>query len=69
MFPKDAVCGGAGKVSKVIDALNQETTFAYDLAGNLVLTTDALNRSTAYEYDALNRMTAIESPAASRISG
>ena len=44
---------------------DEQKFFDYDLAGNMILTTDALNRSTAYEYDALGRLTAIESPAGS----
>ena len=33
------------------------TSAAYDLAGNVVTVTDALNVVTSFGYDALNRMT------------
>ncbi|MCA9047205.1 MAG: VCBS repeat-containing protein, partial [Planctomycetaceae bacterium] len=41
------------------------SSFAYDLAGNLVSTTDALGRLTEYVYDDLNRRIEVKLPALS----
>ncbi|MCG8653512.1 MAG: hypothetical protein MI861_26985, partial [Pirellulales bacterium] len=39
-----------------------QTTWVYDLAGNVLSTTDALGRTTTYSYDALDRQKARLSP-------
>jgi YD repeat-containing protein len=44
------------------DANDQPTTNAYDAAGNLISVTDALNRTTHYTYDDLNRQIAVTDP-------
>ncbi|MHB1036579.1 MAG: golvesin C-terminal-like domain-containing protein [Pirellulales bacterium] len=44
-----------------------ETT--YDWAGNVASTTDALDRTTTYTYDALNRLTRIHQPDADGLTG
>lgn len=41
---------------------NPLTTLAYDVAGNLVQSTDALGRTTWRQYDALGRLKAETSP-------
>ena len=38
------------------------TTYTYDSAGNLTLTTDPLSHSTRYGYDALNRQVSVTDP-------
>jgi RHS repeat-associated protein len=45
------------QLTRVTDALNQQTQYAYDLAGNKISQTDALGRVTTYTFDALNRRT------------
>jgi YD repeat-containing protein len=61
-------CGGkAGQLTKVKDALNNETLFAYDDNGNQTKVTDALSRDTDYFYDDMNRLTKVESPSGSGI--
>jgi len=39
-----------------IDPFNNQTTFEYDLAGNVVRSIDGLGRATRFEYDALDRI-------------
>jgi len=50
--------GGTGvdKLNSVRDAKNQETTFEYNQAGNLVKETDPLGKSTTYTYDVKNNL-------------
>jgi RHS repeat-associated protein len=60
-------CGnsGGGLVTKLRDPLSQQTTLAYDNNGNMTLITDAMSHTAAYSYDAMNRLTKVESPASS----
>jgi YD repeat-containing protein len=44
-------------LSKVKDALNQETVYGYNELGQQILQKDALGRETKYEYDKLGRRT------------
>ncbi len=44
-----------GRLTKVKDALNQETTYAYDELGRQISQTDANNHTTRFEYDQLGR--------------
>ena len=44
-----------GRLVKVIDALNQETTYTYDELGNRLTQKDANNHTTSFEYDRLGR--------------
>src|SRR5262249_35499080 len=37
------------------DALNQDTSYSYDIAGQQLTQTDALQRTTSYQYDKLGR--------------
>jgi len=50
--------GGTGvdKLNSVKDAKNQETTFEYNQAGNLVKETDPLGKSTTYTYNVKNNL-------------
>ncbi len=45
-----------GRLTKVIDALNQETSFTYDEQGNKLTQTDAEGRTTRWSYDNLGRV-------------
>ncbi len=45
-----------GRLIKVIDALNQETSFTYDEQGNKLTQTDAEGRTTRWSYDNLGRV-------------
>jgi RHS repeat-associated protein len=59
-------CGeGGGKLTKVKDALNNETLFAYDDNGNKTKVTDALSRETDYFYDDMDRLSKVELPSGS----
>jgi YD repeat-containing protein len=42
-------------LTKVKDALNQETIYGYNEVGQQILRKDALGRETKYEYDKLRR--------------
>lgn len=46
-----------GRLTKVIDADNNASTYTYDANGNRLSSTDALGNSTRYAYDPLNRVT------------
>jgi len=59
-------CGGSGgRMTKVKDALNNATTFAYDANENLTRVTDAKSVVTDFFYDTMNRATKVESPSGS----
>lgn len=45
------------RVTKIIDALNGETSFTYDLAGNRLTVKDAENKTWSFAYDDLGRLT------------
>ena len=45
-----------------------ETTYDYDLAGNLISKTDKNHKTTYYNYDNLNRLTSVTDPASSETS-
>ena len=45
------------RLTKVIDADSNSTTFAYDAAGNKTQRTDPTGKSSTYQYDAANRRT------------
>ncbi len=46
-----------GRLTKVIDALNQETIYRYDEVGNRIEQEDTNNHVTSFEYDELGRET------------
>ncbi|AYM96375.1 LysM peptidoglycan-binding domain-containing protein [Acidovorax sp. 1608163] len=54
--------GGQYRVATVRDALNQTTTFAYDLATRTTTVTDPLGLKTTYVYDAAGQLTSVNSP-------
>jgi YD repeat-containing protein len=58
-------CGGTGQLTKVTDALANETEFHYNENGNRTKVIDALDRETDYSYDNMNRLTQIISPSGS----
>jgi RHS repeat-associated protein len=59
-------CGGSGGVlTKVKDALNNETEFRYDDNGRQTKVIDALDRETDYAYDLMGRVTLVTSPSGS----
>lgn len=45
------------RVTKIFDALNGETSFTYDLAGNRLTVRDAENKIWSFAYDDLGRLT------------
>lgn len=47
--------------------MDAATAYSYDANGNLLSVTDALGNVTAYEYDALNRVTAEIAPNGGKI--
>lgn len=51
--------GGGGRLTKIADAEDNETSFEYDVNGNMIGVTDALGRDTEYEYDEMGRMTLV----------
>lgn len=59
-------CGGGSQLlTKVKDALNNETEMHYDLNGNLTKVIDALDREADYAYDVMDQLTQITSPSGS----
>ena len=52
----------AGLVASVTDAQSNATTFNYDARGNRLTSVDALNHTTTYTYDSMNRLTRITAP-------
>ena len=55
-----------GRLTAVIDALDQRTTYTYDELGNRLTQTDANSHTTSFEYDTLGRQTARILPDGSR---
>ncbi|GMW03109.1 MAG: hypothetical protein AMXMBFR84_42450 [Candidatus Hydrogenedentota bacterium] len=56
-------CGGSnGLLTKVKDALNNETLYAHDSNGNVTKVTNAMSVETDYFYDSMNRLTQVVSP-------
>ena len=56
-----AVFDDLNRQEQTIGALNQTTTYTYDVQGNRITATDALNRpTTIYSYDTLSRLTSIK---------
>jgi RHS repeat-associated protein len=45
------------RITKITDALNGETSFTYDLAGNRLTVKDAENKTWSFAYDDLGRLT------------
>jgi len=58
-------CGSAGKVTKIIDALSNETEIRYDANGNVTKEIDPLDHETDYAYDAMNNVTLVTAPSGS----
>ena len=56
------------RVTKIIDALNGETSFTYDLAGNRLTVTDAEAKTWRFAYDDLGRLTSETDHSAKTIS-
>ena len=55
-----AVFDDLNRQEQIIGAIGQTTTFTYDVQGNRITATDALNRpTTIYSYDTLSRLTNI----------
>lgn len=48
------------KVTRAIDRLNRETTFAYDSRGNLTSATNALNQTLTLTYDGVGQLTSVK---------
>lgn len=44
------------RVTKIVDALNGETSFTYDFAGNRLIVKDAENKTWSFTYDDLGRL-------------
>ena len=55
-----------GRLTAVVDALNQRTEYGYDEAGNLITQQDANGHITRYEYDGLGRRIATVLPLGQR---
>jgi RHS repeat-associated protein len=62
IYEYDPNCGCSGRRSKITDALNNITTFAYDQNGNKSSFTDARGNTTSYTYDQLNRQIRVTFP-------
>jgi RHS repeat-associated protein len=60
-----ASCSGSGRLTSIIDALGNETSYQYDSAGNKTKVADALLVETDYSFDDMNRLTRITSPSGS----
>lgn len=54
--------GGSDKLTSVIDAKNQTTTYQYDQTGRLIKETDPLGNATSYTYDAKGNMVSKTKP-------
>jgi YD repeat-containing protein len=52
------------QVTRIIDALTEETVFAYDPNGNLLSLTGARNKTTAYTYNTMDRVSTRTDPLA-----
>ena len=50
-------------LTQELGAANQSTSYSYDNNGNLLSTTDPVNRATQYQYDPLNRLALMIDPA------
>jgi YD repeat-containing protein len=50
------------RVTKIVDALNGETSFTYDFAGNRLTVKDAENKTWSFAYDATGRLTSLTAP-------
>jgi len=50
------------RLAQELGAQSQTTQYAYDTQGNVTSVTDALNRATSNQYDALNRLIRITDP-------
>jgi RHS repeat-associated protein len=57
--------GPSGTLTKVRDALGNETELRHDDNGNLTKVIDALDRETDYAYDEVNELTQVTSPSGS----
>lgn len=55
-YEYDPGCGCAQRIAKVIDALNNTTTFTFDAAGRRTSVIDANQHETRFEYDARHRL-------------
>jgi len=51
-----------GKLWKAINPDNTYTEYTYDASGNMAANTDAAGKTTAYDYDLLDRLTAATQP-------
>jgi RHS repeat-associated protein len=61
-YEYDPNCGCSTRRTKVIDALNNITSFTYDANDNQVTVTDPNNNTTRFEYDLLNRRISVIFP-------
>ena len=55
-YEYDPGCGCAQRLTKIIDALNNTTTFTFDAAGRRTSTIDANQHETRFEYDVRQRL-------------
>lgn len=55
-------CGGAEKLTSLVDALSHNTTYTYDTAGRLVAETDPLSRATAFTYNSKGNLVSKTKP-------
>ena len=58
----DSVAPGKVVIADAVRLLDARTQTRYDAVGNVLSTTDAMGRTTTYQYDALNRKTSETTP-------
>lgn len=57
-----------GNLTRLVDALQEQTVMTYDSDDNLLTRTDALDNTWLYQYDSKNNLTQVTDPLAGRIT-